>query len=121
MTLAQDSFASTPLFLDPARPSLFIFVLVYYIWLSSCKGFLSLSSKVGAMTLRAISVEALCNGLCAHGDQHSFRAVRSLCRTLLSMGCVLTVIYTLSGLCAHCAIHCFHVLCHRWSDVLCGF
>ena len=84
MTLAQDSFASTPFFLDPARPSLFIFVLVYYIWHSCCKGFLSLSSKFGGMILRAVSVKALCNGLCAHGDQHCFWAVRSLCRTLPS-------------------------------------
>ena len=89
MTLAQVSFASTPLFLNPARPSLFIFVLVYYIWHSCCKGFLALSSEDVGMTLRGVSVEALYNGLWAHGDQHSF------------------------GLCAHCAEHCLHVLCPR--------
>ena len=94
VTLAQDSFASTPLFLDPARPSLFIFVLVYYIWHSCCKGFLCLSSDYGDLILRAVSVEALYDGLWAHGDQHSF------------------------GLCAHCAEHCLHVLCLRWYDAL---
>ena len=87
VTLAQDSFASTPLFLNPARPSLFIFVLVYYIWHSCRKGSLALSSEDGGMTLRGVSVGAWYNGLWAHGDN------------------------TLFGLCAHCAEHCLHVLC----------